>query len=323
MTANVPKSSKVFISYSRESSQHNKRVLELSNRLCHEGIDCNIDEYEDSPPKGWFLWMINQIEEADCVLIVCTEKYERRFMGEDEAGKGLGAKWEGAIITQELYYSKANNKCIPIVFSPDDSKYIPVILKSATCYDLSETENYDKNYDKLYARLTGQKLVSKPPLGKLRHLEPKYSSSFPTVPNQEVKLAESKQKPVIGNLKTIGEEDKPIEIPKVFTSSSTGMDFILIQAGEFKMGSPLGEKGRYDSESPAHNVKIEKSFYMGKYPVTQKQWVAVMGDNPSSSKGDDRPVESVSWVDVQEFIKKLGSSLFHVGNPNLSFPNFR
>lgn len=95
------------------------------------------------------------------------------------------------------------------------------------------------------------------------------------------------------------------EISKAFTSPSTGMEFILIKEGEFMMGSPLNEKGRYDNESPVHNVKIEKSFYMSKYPVTQRQWMAVMSDNPSSYKGDERPVESVSWKDVQEFIKKL------------------
>jgi formylglycine-generating enzyme required for sulfatase activity len=301
MTANVPKSSRVFISYSRESSQHNKRVLELSNLLCYEGINCNIDEYEDSPPEGWFLWMINQIEEADFVLIVCTEKYERRFMGKVEAGKGLGAKLEGAIITQEMYYQKASNKCIPIVYSPEDFKYIPVILKGFTYYDLSEAENYDR----LYARLTGQKLVSKPPIGKLRYLEPKHSSSVPTVKNQEVKLAESKQKPVIGNLKTIGEEDKTIEVPNIFTSPSTGMEFILIPAGWFIMGSSGDEVGRYDDEGPPHKVTIKNPFYLGKYPVTQRQWIAVMANNPSSFKDDDLPVESVSWNDVQEFIKRL------------------
>nr|WP_048182477.1 formylglycine-generating enzyme family protein [Methanosarcina sp. MTP4] len=95
------------------------------------------------------------------------------------------------------------------------------------------------------------------------------------------------------------------EIPKTFTSPFTGMEFILIPAGEFEMGSLLDEKDRYDYEIPAHNVQFKNPFYMGKYPVTQKQWVAVMGDNPSSFKGDDRPVESVSWKDVQEFIKKL------------------
>jgi formylglycine-generating enzyme required for sulfatase activity len=54
-----------------------------------------------------------------------------------------------------------------------------------------------------------------------------------------------------------------------------------------------------------HNVTIHKPFYLGVYPVTQKEWKAVMRDNPSKFKGDDLPVERVSWNDVQEFIKKF------------------
>lgn len=95
------------------------------------------------------------------------------------------------------------------------------------------------------------------------------------------------------------------EIPKTFISPSTGMEFILINEGEFMMGSPLDEEGRYNSEGPVNKVKIEKSFYMSKYQVTQKQWIDIMGNNPSWFKGDERPVECVSWDDVQEFIKKL------------------
>jgi formylglycine-generating enzyme required for sulfatase activity len=98
---------------------------------------------------------------------------------------------------------------------------------------------------------------------------------------------------------------KSEEIPKTFISPSNGMEFVLIPAGKFMMGSPSGEKGRYDYEGPAHEVTIKNSFYIGKYPVTQKQWEKVMGSNPSNFKGKDRPVESVSWNDVQEFIKKL------------------
>jgi formylglycine-generating enzyme required for sulfatase activity len=84
---------------------------------------------------------------------------------------------------------------------------------------------------------------------------------------------------------------------KTFTNS-IGMKFVLIPAGEFMM-----EEEEY--EKPVHNVTISKPFYLGVSPVTQKEWKAVMGDNPSYFKGDDLPVESVSWNDVQEFIKKL------------------
>ncbi|MCO5384357.1 MAG: formylglycine-generating enzyme family protein [Methanosarcina barkeri] len=95
------------------------------------------------------------------------------------------------------------------------------------------------------------------------------------------------------------------EIPKTFISSSTGMELVLIPAGEFMMGSPSEEQGRYDDEGPVHEVTIKNSFYMGKYPVTQKQWKRVMGNNPSNFKGEARPVESVSWKEVQTFVQKL------------------
>ena len=87
------------------------------------------------------------------------------------------------------------------------------------------------------------------------------------------------------------------------------MDMVLIPAGEFLMGSPDSEEGRDESESPQHKVTISKPFYMGRYEVTQSQWQAVMGSNPSQFKGDDKPVENVSWDDCQEFCRKLTSRL--------------
>lgn len=94
-------------------------------------------------------------------------------------------------------------------------------------------------------------------------------------------------------------------IPKTFTSPYTGMEFVLIPAGEFMMGSPSDEKGRYDQEGPVHKVTINNPFYMGKYPVTQRQWKKAMGTNPSKFKGDDLPVENVSWEKIQKFVKVL------------------
>jgi len=71
------------------------------------------------------------------------------------------------------------------------------------------------------------------------------------------------------------------------------------------MGSTSDEEGRSSTEGPVHHVNIGYAFYMGRYEVTQKQWRETMGDNPSHFKGDDLPVEGVTWDDVQEFIKKL------------------
>ena len=99
--------------------------------------------------------------------------------------------------------------------------------------------------------------------------------------------------------------DQPPEVLKTFTNS-VGMEFVHIPAGAFMMGSPSDEPGRGDNETQ-HRVTLTKGFYMQTTEVTQGQWKAVMGSNPSYFKdcGDNCPVESVSWEDVQKFINKL------------------
>jgi eukaryotic-like serine/threonine-protein kinase len=82
------------------------------------------------------------------------------------------------------------------------------------------------------------------------------------------------------------------------------LEMFYIPAGTFLMGSPDTEKGRDADEGPQHSVTVA-SFWMGKYPITQAQWKAVMGDNPSHFKGQNRPVESVSWKMATEFCEKL------------------
>ena len=87
------------------------------------------------------------------------------------------------------------------------------------------------------------------------------------------------------------------------------MEMIYCAPGEFMMGSPESEEGRYDNEV-LHRVKLTKGFWLGKYPVTQGQWQSVMGNNPAEFKGDARlPVETVSWDDCEEFIEKVKSSV--------------
>jgi len=81
---------------------------------------------------------------------------------------------------------------------------------------------------------------------------------------------------------------------------------VLIPAGTFVMGSPDSDAEALAEEKPAHRVTISQPFYLGKYEVTQAQWEKVMDTNPSRFTGNpNRPVENVSWEDVQEFITRL------------------
>ncbi len=78
---------------------------------------------------------------------------------------------------------------------------------------------------------------------------------------------------------------------------------IFVPGGPFKMGSPKG--GWYNTEKPQHDV-IVPGFYIGKYQITQSQWEAAMGKNPSHFKGDPAlPVENISWNDAKRFCEKL------------------
>ncbi|MBE9207483.1 SUMF1/EgtB/PvdO family nonheme iron enzyme [Nostoc sp. LEGE 06077] len=82
------------------------------------------------------------------------------------------------------------------------------------------------------------------------------------------------------------------------------LEMVQIPGGTFMMGSPPAEKDRQSDESPQHQVKVP-GFFMGKYEITQAQYQAIMRKNPSSFKGEKRPVETVSWDDAVEFCKKL------------------
>ncbi|MEB3189180.1 MAG: SEFIR domain-containing protein [Snowella sp.] len=177
MTSISAKPIKVFISYSHDSQEHKARVLALSVRLRKDGVDANIDQYEESPSEGWPRWMMNQVEEADYVLVICTETYDRRFRGKEERGRGKGGTWEGAIITQELYDDQGRNeKFIPVTLTSADSDHIPQPLKSATYYRPYQ----DEGYELLYRRLTNQPDTPRPELGTLKTLPPRErKQSFP------------------------------------------------------------------------------------------------------------------------------------------------
>ena len=86
--------------------------------------------------------------------------------------------------------------------------------------------------------------------------------------------------------------------------SRVSFEMIYVEGGNFLMGNQ--EKDAFDHEIPVHKVTLP-GFYIGKYPVTQAIWKVVMGkeNNPSEFRGDDLPIETISWNDTQEFLEKL------------------
>lgn len=149
---------KVFISYAWEDSNFSEKVLAFSNKLRKNGIDAIIDQYEESPDMGWPIWMENQIESSDYVLVVSTKTYFEKFK---QMQNGKGVTWEISSIYQSLYNMQGHNdKFIPVVFCEDDKQYVLKALQPYTIYNL-ETQ-----FEKLRNRILEIPNVIKPPVVK-------------------------------------------------------------------------------------------------------------------------------------------------------------
>ena len=103
---------------------------------------------------------------------------------------------------------------------------------------------------------------------------------------------------------SLSSDGNTISIP---VKNGITIDMVKVEAGIFMMGATSEKLNPYNDEKPVHEVTLTNDYYMGKYEVTQVLWQSVMGSNPSYFKGDNLPVEKVSWDDCQEFITKLNS----------------
>jgi len=148
----------VIISYSYDSPEHDSRVLELSDHLRADGIDCILDQYEVSPPEGWSRWMDRQIRDADFVLMICTPTYYRRVMGEEELSTGLGLRWERNLIYRHLFkIGTVNTRLIPVLLGSASVSDIPLPLQGTKYYRLTS----EGGYEDLYRRLINEPLKIK------------------------------------------------------------------------------------------------------------------------------------------------------------------
>jgi hypothetical protein len=157
---------RVFISYSHDSDAHRDFVLGIADRLRAEGLDCRLDRYINGfPPQGWQRWMEREVEQADYVLIVCTENYLRRYRGEETDG-GRGVNFEGLVISQTLYdHYYRNTKFIPVIPANGSLDTVPVPLKGFNTYSLPD------DYEALYRYLTDQHATPAPEVGERVRLE--------------------------------------------------------------------------------------------------------------------------------------------------------
>ncbi len=167
MTSSKVENPKIFISYSHDSDEHKKKVLDFSEKLRADGIDTCIDQYSLWPQEGWPRWMERHLRGAQSVLLICTKTYFLRVTGQEEPGKGKGVCWEANLIYNDLYSKKVESgKYLPILFSDCKEEDIPAPLKGHSFF-LVDT---DKGYEDLYRFLTNQPPVQPGKVGPLKKL---------------------------------------------------------------------------------------------------------------------------------------------------------
>ncbi|MFD5039656.1 SEFIR domain-containing protein [Streptomyces sp. NPDC058377] len=135
---------RVFVSYSHDSGDHRERVLGLIQALRRNGVNAWADFFvESDPPSNWALWMQEQVEDSDYVLTIATERYSKRFAQKEESPRaGAGVRWEGTLITADIYYNTTRNvKYIPVIFSAEDFEHIPTPLKLTNRYVISPADD--------------------------------------------------------------------------------------------------------------------------------------------------------------------------------------
>jgi hypothetical protein len=175
---------RVFISYSHDSAEHEARVLSLATQLREDGIDVELDRFEEAPEEGWPAWMERQIREADFVLVVCTGIYLERIEDREQPDRGYGVIWEGRIIYNILYLQKLTaDKFIPVLFEGASIQDIPLPLVGFTRY----WPGIPAGYEALLRHLKRERRVPRPPLGHAKRLPSKGVSenSLPTVSSLE------------------------------------------------------------------------------------------------------------------------------------------
>jgi hypothetical protein len=165
---------RVFISYSHDSEAHETRVRQLAERLVREdGIDCELDKWAPHPSQGWPRWMDRQIDEADFVLVVCTDTYYRAIGR--EAGRGRGVRFESALMVQAIYDADMRNeKFIPVLFADSSPSAVIKPLRGMTRYQVDTQDGYDG----LLRHLTSQPRYLKPDLGPPRILPPEQGDEY-------------------------------------------------------------------------------------------------------------------------------------------------
>jgi formylglycine-generating enzyme required for sulfatase activity len=258
--------SDIFLSY---ASEDRERLRPLAEALTQQGWSV----FWDRNIPGGRIWqevLEEELKAAGSLVVVWSENSIKRKWVMEEANAGI-------------------RKRLPIFPVLIDAVLPPLAFRSKQTVNLSAWDGDTNSFEFQDLVRNIRKILGQP--ARLKPLQPTIQETREPEPPEP--------KPAGGPRELEPHGAKEL-------TNSFGMQFVLIPAGTFMMGSGIAEDGD-DDERPQHQVTLSQPFYLQTQPVTQGQWKRLMGENPSffHECGADCPVENVSWDGVQEFIKKL------------------
>jgi formylglycine-generating enzyme required for sulfatase activity len=295
--------SHIFISYKREEQPTARRLADVFEK------------------KGWSVWWDPELRAG--------ETFDAVIERELKAAKLVIALWSKRSVMSKYIYREAkyaweNDKLVSVMIEDVDPPFLFRDIQTGSLVDWNGSDNFP-GFQKLISDLTI--ILGEPPIeikeaGRAAEEKHQRKQEEERRKAEERRKFEEEQKRVEVERKVEEERKRKAEAPtpQQKITNTIGMEFVLIPAGSFIMGSPMspkelaerfgGENEWYECEKPQHAVKIERPFYLQTTPVTQGQWQRAMGYNDSHFKdcGDDCPVENVSWADAHKFIEKINQA---------------
>lgn len=154
-------SPKVFISYSHDSPEHRRWVLELGTKLVQNGVDVILDQWDLTPGDNFTQFMEAGVRDRDWVLVICTDNYVRK--ANDREG---GVGYEVQIVTAQLVKNLGINKFIPIIRHASAQEKMPTFLGGRVYIDFTDDSQFNEKFNDLLRKLYGVPIEEKPPLGE-------------------------------------------------------------------------------------------------------------------------------------------------------------
>ena len=274
--ANSKTMARIFLCH---ASEDKPKVREIYQRLQSEGFEPWLDEVEILTGQEWDLEIRRALRTSDFIMVLLSR----------HSANKTGYVQREFKMTMDRLEELPSGQVLMLPVRLDDGE-IPDEFQKYHCTPLYEEGGLERVIHSVRAYLSRRVPLQSEERGQIHGME------VVDVPPEPLDLQSA----------------TPLQ---TFTNS-IGMELILIPAGTFMMGTPgdqldaiAGDDKNYrdwiENETPEQRVTISQPFLLGKFPVTQAQWQAVMGENPSRFQGENRPVERVSWEDAQAFMQKL------------------